>query len=88
MQTWNHLACRRDAKAARHLCLSRTSGGSLTEGASIHGRNKKTRQFDQGVSVGWEGVWRLPKGSRGSRGLRASPPWAREGEAGVRLILP
>lgn len=43
MQTWNHLACRRDAKAARHLCLSRTSGGSLTDSVSIHGWNKKTR---------------------------------------------
>lgn len=28
--TWNHLACRKAAKAARHFCLSRTSGGSFT----------------------------------------------------------
>lgn len=29
-QTWNHLACRRAARASRHFCLSKTSGGSLT----------------------------------------------------------
>lgn len=35
MQTWNHLAWRRDAKAVRHFCLSRTSGGSMTVRVSI-----------------------------------------------------
>lgn len=43
IQTWNHLAWRRDAKAVRHFCLSRTSGGSLTESDSSGGWNKKTR---------------------------------------------
>lgn len=43
MQTWNHLAWRRDAKAARHFCLSSTSGGSLTDSVSIGGWDKKTR---------------------------------------------
>ena len=28
MQTWNHLACLSAAKASRHFCLSKTSGGS------------------------------------------------------------
>lgn len=28
MQTWNHLACLRAARASRHFCLSKTSGGS------------------------------------------------------------
>ena len=35
MQTWNHFACRNAAKASRHFCLSRTSGGSLTVTVSI-----------------------------------------------------
>lgn len=43
MQTWNHLACRSDAKAARHFCLSRTSGESVTDSVSSRGWNKKTR---------------------------------------------
>lgn len=43
MQTWNHLAWRRDAKAVRHFCLSSTSGGSLTDSVSIGRWNKKTR---------------------------------------------
>ena len=29
VQTWNHLACLRAARASRHFCLSKTSGGSL-----------------------------------------------------------
>lgn len=63
MQTWNHLACRRDAKAARHFCLSRTSGGSLTDSVSIHGWNKKTRySLTKGFLSGGKGMWQLPKG--------------------------
>ena len=63
MQTWNHLACRRDAKAARHFCLSRTSGGSLTDSVSIHGWNKKTRHsLTKGFLSGGKGMWQLPKG--------------------------
>lgn len=42
MQTWNHLAWRRDANAVRHFCLSRASGGSLTDSVSIGRWNKKT----------------------------------------------
>lgn len=62
MQTWNHLACRRDAKAARHFCLSRTSGGSLTDSVSIHGWNKKTRHsLTKGFLSGGKGMWQLPK---------------------------
>lgn len=52
IQTWNHLAWRRDAKAVRHFCLSRTSGGSLTESESIGRWNKKTRySLTKGSSV-------------------------------------
>lgn len=43
LQTWNHLAWRRDAKAERHFCLSRTSGGSLTVCVSIVEVGKKKR---------------------------------------------
>lgn len=65
MQTWNHLACRRDAKAARHFCLSRTSGGSLTDSVSIHGWNKKTRHsLTKGFLSGGKGMWQLPKGQQ------------------------
>lgn len=52
IQTWNHLAWRREAKAARHFCLSRTSGGSMTESVSIGRWNKKTRySLTKGSSV-------------------------------------
>lgn len=65
MQTWNHLACRRDAKAARHFCLSRTSGGSLTDSVSIHGWNKKTRHsLTKGFLSGGKGMWQPPKGQQ------------------------
>lgn len=63
MQTWNHLACRSDAKAARHFCLSRTSGESLTDSVSIRGWNKKTRHsLTKGVLSGGEGMRQLPNG--------------------------
>jgi len=29
LQTWNHLACLKAARASKHFCLSSTSGGSL-----------------------------------------------------------
>lgn len=68
MQTWNHLACRSDAKAARHFCLSRTSGESLTDSVSIRGWNKKTRHsLTKGVLSGGEGMRQLPTGSGGSQ---------------------
>lgn len=52
IQTWNHLAWRREAKAVRHFCLSRTSGGSMTESVSIGRWNKKTRySLTKGSSV-------------------------------------
>lgn len=75
MQTWNHLAWRRDAKAVRHFCLSRTSGGSLTDSVSIGGWNKKTRySLTKGGSVTRPGgVGSFPKPQAG-QGRGGGPP--------------
>lgn len=68
MQTWNHLACRSDAKAARHFCLSRTSGASLPASVSSRGWNKKTRHsLTKGVLSAERGRGGFATGGGGSQ---------------------
>lgn len=43
--TWNHLACRREANATRHLCLSNRSAGSLDSTLSIGEKNGTGNQI-------------------------------------------
>lgn len=76
IQTWNHLAWRRDAKAVRHFCLSRTSGGSLTESDSIGRWNKKTRySLTKGSSVIRPGGTQAAFPTTGRRGKgKGTPP--------------
>lgn len=96
MQTWNHLACRSDAKAARHFCLSRTSGESVTDSVSSRGWNKKTRHsLTKGGSVSGGGTGsplraaelRLQVGLW-ALGLTVSSGAAKSGAAGRTGALP
>lgn len=77
IQTWNHLAWRRDAKAVRHFCLSRTSAGSMTESVSIGRWNKKTRySLTKGSSVSRPGGTQaaFPKPQAAGRGGGGTSP--------------
>ena len=78
MPTWNHLAWRREARAVRHFCLSRTSGGSTTVCVSSDEVEQEDKvQFDQGGRLCLQ-----------LRERRTSPKYRQRGNPGCVLDYP